>query len=43
MKRTFAVVLLFLSFASAALADGSGGMPPHPGTVIASAKMGIAA
>jgi hypothetical protein len=28
MKRIFAVVLLLLSFASAALADGSGGKPP---------------
>ncbi|MFZ1007159.1 MAG: hypothetical protein WAN65_09995 [Candidatus Sulfotelmatobacter sp.] len=27
MKRIFAVVLLLLSFASAALADGSGGPP----------------
>jgi hypothetical protein len=28
MKRILAVALLLLSFASAALADGSGGVPP---------------
>jgi len=32
MKRIFAVVLLLLSLASAALADGSGGIPPASGT-----------
>ena len=32
MKRIFAVVLLLLSFASAALADGGGMEPPRTGT-----------
>jgi len=31
MKRVFAVALLLLSFASVAMADGSGGEPPDPG------------
>ncbi len=31
MKRIFAVALLLLSFASAALADGGGWEPPNPG------------
>jgi hypothetical protein len=32
MKRILAVSLLLLSFASVALADGSGGWPPDPKT-----------
>jgi|GEM_PF-2519686 hypothetical protein len=41
MKRTFAVVLLFLSFASAAFADGSGMEPPVPGTAATQLRASI--
>ena len=41
MKRIFAVVLLLLSFASVAVADGGGGKPPVcPGGVLCTALNG---
>jgi hypothetical protein len=41
MKRIFAVVLLLLSLASAALADGSGGKPPVGRMAAGLPKIGV--
>jgi hypothetical protein len=43
MKWRFAVVLLLVSFASAALAEGPGGMPPpESGTAVMPPALSIA-
>jgi hypothetical protein len=43
MKRILAVVLLLLSLASAALADGSGGDPPATGKLTKPPIVSVAA